>query len=43
MVVFRHLMGLSARKALLPHLDKLLDEDVLLGKGVSSKEILRYG
>ncbi|KNZ81468.1 Transcription-associated protein 1 [Termitomyces sp. J132] len=41
MVVFRHLMGLSARKALLPHLDKLLDEDVLLGKGVSSKEILR--
>ncbi|KAG6860236.1 hypothetical protein C0995_013842, partial [Termitomyces sp. Mi166 len=41
MVVFRHLMGLNARKALLPHLDKLLDEDVLLGKGVSSKEILR--
>ncbi|KAG6816156.1 hypothetical protein H0H87_008290 [Tephrocybe sp. NHM501043] len=41
MVVFRHLMGLNARKALLPHLDKLLDEDVLLGSGVSSKEILR--
>ncbi|KAG6837441.1 hypothetical protein H0H93_009535 [Arthromyces matolae] len=41
MVVFRHLMGLNARKALLPYLDKLLDEDVLLGKGVSSKEMLR--
>ncbi|GLB33849.1 putative PI3 PI4-kinase family protein [Lyophyllum shimeji] len=41
MVVFRHLMGLPVRKALFPHLDKLLDEDVLLGKGVSSKEMLR--
>ncbi|KAG6831589.1 hypothetical protein H0H92_009062 [Tricholoma furcatifolium] len=41
MVVFRHLLGHSARKVLLPHLDKLLDEDVLLGKGVSSREILR--
>ncbi|KAG5637374.1 hypothetical protein H0H81_004799 [Sphagnurus paluster] len=41
MVVFRHLMGLPVRKALYPHLDKLLDEDVLLGKGVSSKEMLR--
>ncbi|KAG6866480.1 hypothetical protein C0991_003998 [Blastosporella zonata] len=40
-VVFRHLMGLNARKALLPYLDKLLDEDVLLGKGVSSKEMMR--
>ncbi|KAF5387961.1 hypothetical protein D9615_000446 [Tricholomella constricta] len=41
MVVFRHLMGLPVRRALFPHLEKLLDENVLLGKGVSSKEILR--
>jgi transformation/transcription domain-associated protein len=41
MVVFRHLMGTSHRKALFVHLDKLFDENVLLGSGLSSKEMLR--
>ncbi|RDB22695.1 Transcription-associated protein 1 [Hypsizygus marmoreus] len=41
MVVFRHLMGQPARKALFPHLDKLFDENVLLGKSVASREMLR--
>lgn len=41
MVVFRHLMGLPARKALFPVLNKLFNEDVLLGTGVGSKEMLR--
>jgi hypothetical protein len=40
-VVFRHLMGTSHRKALFVHLDKLFDENVLLGSGLSSKEMLR--
>lgn len=41
MVVFRHLMGLPVRRALFPYLDKLFDENVLLGSGVGSKEMLR--
>lgn len=41
MVVFRHLMGTQHRKYLLTKLDKLLDERVLLGTGVGSKEMLR--
>jgi transformation/transcription domain-associated protein len=41
MVVFRHLMGTPHRKALFTHLDKLFDENVLLGSGLSSKETLR--
>lgn len=41
MVVFRHLMGTPHRKALFTHLDKLFDENVLLGSGLSSKEMLR--
>jgi len=42
MVVFRHLMGLPARKALFPFLDKLFDENVLLGTRAGSKEMLRF-
>ncbi|KAF9009027.1 hypothetical protein BDQ17DRAFT_1422200 [Cyathus striatus] len=41
MVVFRHLLGTAHRKALFDHLDKLFDERVLLGNGISSKETLR--
>ncbi|KAF9057606.1 hypothetical protein BJ165DRAFT_1520972 [Panaeolus papilionaceus] len=41
MVVFRHLMGTPHRKALFDQLDKLFDENVLLGSGVASKEMLR--
>ncbi|KAL0949509.1 hypothetical protein HGRIS_009561 [Hohenbuehelia grisea] len=41
MVVFRHLMATSHRRALLNQLDKLFDERVLLGTAVSSKELLR--
>ncbi|KAJ3510077.1 hypothetical protein NLJ89_g4881 [Agrocybe chaxingu] len=41
MVVFRHLMGTSHRRALFEHLDKLFDDKVLLGTGLASKEILR--
>lgn len=41
MVVFRHLMGTTHRRALFDQLDKLFDERVLLGTGVASKEALR--
>lgn len=43
MVVFRHLMTTQHRKVLLPQIDKLFDETVLLGTGLGSNEILRYG
>lgn len=42
MVVFRHLMGTSHRRALFGRLNKLFDEKVLLGTGIASKEALRY-
>lgn len=42
MVVFRHLMGTPHRKALFSHLDKLFDENVLLGTGIGCKETLRF-
>jgi transformation/transcription domain-associated protein len=42
MVVFRHLMGTPHRKALFTHLDKLFDENVLLGTGIGCKETLRF-
>jgi len=41
MVVLRHLIGTPHRKALLPYIDKLFDEKVLLGTGVGSRETLR--
>ncbi|KAI6047148.1 hypothetical protein EDC04DRAFT_2864285 [Pisolithus marmoratus] len=41
MVVLRHLIGTPHRKALLPHVDKLFDEQVLLGTGVGSRETIR--
>ncbi|THV08510.1 hypothetical protein K435DRAFT_832965 [Dendrothele bispora CBS 962.96] len=41
MVVFRHLMGTPYRRALLPQINKLFDERVLLGTGIASKEMLR--
>jgi len=42
MVVFRHLMATPHRRALLGQLDKMFDERVLLGTGISSKEMLRF-
>lgn len=42
MVVFRHLMATPHRSALLSQIDKLLDEKVLLGPAISSREILRF-
>ncbi|OBZ70424.1 Transcription-associated protein 1 [Grifola frondosa] len=36
-----HLMGTSHRRALLPHVDKLYHERVLLGTGIGSHESLR--
>ncbi|KAF9075762.1 FAT domain-containing protein [Rhodocollybia butyracea] len=41
MVVFRHLMATPYRRSLLPHIDKLLNERLLIGDGLASKEILR--
>ncbi|KAG7449166.1 uncharacterized protein BT62DRAFT_1073682 [Guyanagaster necrorhizus] len=41
MVVFRHLMGTPYRKALLPQIDKLFDERVLLGTCLGANELLR--
>lgn len=43
MVVLRHLIGTPHRKALLPQIDKLFNERILLGSGVGSQETLRYG
>lgn len=40
-MVLRHLIGTQHRKALLPQIDKLFDERILLGDGVGSKETLR--
>ncbi|KAI9063246.1 atypical/PIKK/TRRAP protein kinase [Trametes sanguinea] len=39
--LMRHLGGTAHRRALLPHIDKLLDERVLLGTSVGGREILR--
>ncbi|KAI0352960.1 atypical/PIKK/TRRAP protein kinase [Trametes cingulata] len=39
--LMRHLGATSHRRALLPHIDKLLDERVLLGASVGGREILR--
>ncbi|KAI0053544.1 FAT-domain-containing protein [Auriscalpium vulgare] len=41
MIVFRHLLGTPYRRALLPQIDKLFDEKVLLGTGAGSRESLR--
>ncbi|KAH7909445.1 hypothetical protein BJ138DRAFT_1066999 [Hygrophoropsis aurantiaca] len=41
MVVLRHLIGTPHRKALLPYMDKLFNENILLGEGVGSRETLR--
>ena len=41
MVVLRHLIGTPHRKALLPQIDKLFNERILLGSGVGSQETLR--
>lgn len=39
--LFRHLIGTPQRRVLLPQIDKLLDEQVLLGSSVSSQEMVR--
>ncbi|KAF9224621.1 FAT-domain-containing protein [Gyrodon lividus] len=41
MVVLRHLISTPHRKALLPQIDKLFNEQILLGNGVGSRETLR--
>ncbi|THH10763.1 hypothetical protein EW146_g8270 [Bondarzewia mesenterica] len=41
MIVFRHLLGTPYRRALLSQIDKLFDENVLLGTSVGSRETLR--
>ncbi|KAJ6599027.1 hypothetical protein DFH09DRAFT_1388713 [Mycena vulgaris] len=38
-VVFRHLLGGAHRRAIFPQIDKLFDERVLLGTGVTGKEM----
>ncbi|KAJ3908505.1 hypothetical protein F5879DRAFT_998725 [Lentinula edodes] len=40
-VVFRHLMATPYRRSLIPHLDKLLNERLLVGESLTSKEMLR--
>ncbi|KIY49251.1 hypothetical protein FISHEDRAFT_41474 [Fistulina hepatica ATCC 64428] len=42
MVVLRHLLSTPSRRAIIPYLDKILDERVILGTTISSKEILRH-
>ncbi|EMD40733.1 hypothetical protein CERSUDRAFT_111311 [Gelatoporia subvermispora B] len=41
MVVFRHLLGTPHKRALLPQIDKLIDERVLLGTAIGSQETIR--
>lgn len=42
MIVMRHIFAVnSKRKALINHLDTLLDERVLLGTSIASQEYLR--
>lgn len=41
MVVFRHLLATPARRTLLNHVDKLMDERVLLGNGLATKDLMR--
>ncbi|KAF7352758.1 hypothetical protein MVEN_01242100 [Mycena venus] len=40
-VVFRHLLGGAHRRAIIPQMDKLFDERVLLGTGVTGREMFR--
>lgn len=43
MIVMRHIFAVnSKRKALINHLDTLLDERVLLGTSIASQEYLRF-
>jgi transformation/transcription domain-associated protein len=42
MLALRHLVLSHHKLALLPHIDKLSDERVLLGTGVGSRELLRF-
>lgn len=42
MVVLPRLMNTPSRRALVPHVEKLIKEEVLLGPAVGSQEILRY-
>ncbi|THH01673.1 hypothetical protein EW026_g1062 [Hermanssonia centrifuga] len=41
MMIFRHFFGTNARRVLLPQIDKLLDERVILGTSLSSQESVR--
>ena len=42
MPILKHLASTNHKRALLPHIDKLLAERVLLGTSVGSQEIYRY-
>ena len=43
MIVMRHIFAANPkRKALINHLDTLLDERVLLGASIASQEYLRF-
>ncbi|KDQ64542.1 hypothetical protein JAAARDRAFT_28186 [Jaapia argillacea MUCL 33604] len=41
LIVLRHLLSTPYRRALVPKLDQLFDENILLGRGVGAKEMLR--
>jgi transformation/transcription domain-associated protein len=41
LVVFRHLLSSQHRRAILPKIDQLLDERVLLGTSLASREMFR--
>ena len=42
LVVVLHLMNAPSRRAVVPHIEKLLNEKVILGQAVGSQDILRY-
>lgn len=42
MVVLRHIMNTPNRVALIPHLEKLICDKVLLGPAVGGQDTLRY-
>ena len=40
-MVFRHMVTVPQRRVLLPHVNKLLDEHVVLGSSLSAQETVR--
>jgi transformation/transcription domain-associated protein len=42
LVAARHILTTDFRSAFVPYMDVMFNEDVLLGAGITSREMLRY-